>query len=156
MNNKEIIKEAIREYRKEEQNKAKKNIEHNTKLLMKNYNSFQQFVDNAITSAKDLDINIEGLEPDELYIYSIKKSKTRTILMLAQIDVALDLLKRKQKRLKTMIKYKAFKRFYIDEKTIRDIAEELHCSELTIRRYINEMTQNLGIYLFGADGLIKS
>lgn len=158
---KDIIKEALREFRQEEKETKKREAFQNTKLLMANYNDFKAHVKNAISEVGEInnafkDIDISELDKDELYVLSIKRSKTKTMIMIAHIDSALCTLRNKQKKLHSLDKYKAFEKFYMQEKSHEKISEELNCSVSTTKRWINEMTRNLGIYLFGADGIIKS
>ena len=40
---------------------------------------------------------------------------------------------------------------YIDEKNYEEISEELKCSVITPRRWINEMIDELRVLLFGID-----
>lgn len=51
-------------------------------------------------------------------------------------------------------KYKAFKYFYLEDMTSEDIAEELHCADRTVWRWVSELTNILCVYLFGADAII--
>ncbi|HBE9026870.1 TPA: hypothetical protein KM847_003610, partial [Clostridioides difficile] len=100
-----------------------------------------------------LEEDLSDFEDEELYILSIKKSKTRTIIMIAHIDSALKTLKLRQERLQSYEKYRALELYYFDEKTYEEIAEILNCGVVTSRRWVNEMITELGIYLFGVDGL---
>lgn len=155
MTDKDIIKEVIKEIRKEEREKEKKKVYHNTRLLMKNYNSLKEHGDKAIDSIKSFyeTIDIKNLDEDDLYIMSIKRSKTKTIIMIAHIDFALNALKKKQNKLVQSEKYKALEKYYIHEQTYEKIAEELSCSIISVRRWINEMIKELSIFLFGIEGI---
>lgn len=160
MNIDEIIskaaKEAIKEFDKEKMQEQKKKVFHNTRLLLSHYNDLKEHVKNAIESAEQLNtdwMDMEDLDKDELYILSIKRSKTKTLIMIAHIDTALETLKSKQCKLYSFEKYNALKMFYIDEMTYEEIAEELNCGVNTPRRWINEMLNELGILLFGVDAL---
>nr|WP_235694980.1 sigma-70 region 4 domain-containing protein [Clostridioides difficile] len=62
-------------------------------------------------------------------------------------------LKLRQERLHSYEKYRALELYYCDEKTYEEIAEILNCGVVTSRRWINEMVKELGVYLFGIDGL---
>lgn len=155
MTNKDIIKEVVKELRQEEREKEKKKVYHNTRLLMKNYNSLKEHGDKAIDSIKSFyeTIDINNLDKDDLYIISIKRSKTKTLIMIAHIDFALEALKKKQNKLVQSEKYKALEKYYIYEKTYEKIAEELNCSIISVRRWINEMVKELSIFMFGIEGL---
>jgi hypothetical protein len=149
-------KQAIKEYDKERMEDQRKKVFHNTKLLLSHYNDLKQHVENAIDDARQLEtdlIKIGEIERDELYIFSIKKSKTKTLIMIAHIDIALEILKQRQYKLCSVEKYTALEMFYINEMTYEEIVEKLNCGERTARRWINEMIEELSVYIFGVDAL---
>lgn len=153
---KKAAKEAIKEFDKEKREEKRKKVFHNTRLLLKHYNDLVSHVSNAIDDVNKLEQDLEALgelDRDELYILSIKKSKSKTLIMIAHIDMAMEILKKKQYKLCSPEKYKALELFYLEEKTYEEIAEELSCSPITSRRWINEMVNELSIHLFGLDGL---
>lgn len=149
------VKAAIKEYDKEQKAESRKNVFHNTKLLMKHYNDLKSHIDNAIADVTQLEDDKlelgEMYEEDELYILSIKKSKTKSIIMIAHIDTAMTTLYNQHRKKGTSEKYRALKSYYIDEKTYEEIAEQLNCGVNTPRRWINEMLNELGVYLFGVE-----
>jgi hypothetical protein len=153
---KESAKEAIKEFDKEKRQEQRKKVFHNTKLLLAHYNDLKQHVENAIADVTQLEsdlIDLGDIKRDELYILSIKRSKSKTLIMIAHIDMALEILKEKQVKLCSLEKYQALKNFYIDEITYEVISERLNCNERTARRWINEMIDELSILLFGIDGV---
>jgi hypothetical protein len=153
--NKAAIK-AIKEYDKEKKLEERRKVFHNTKLLLTHYNDLKQHVENAIADITQLEsdlIELGDIERDELYILSIKRSKSKTLIMIAHIDMALDILKEKQIKLCSLEKYEALKEVCINKITHEEMATKLYCNERTIRRWINEMVNELGILLFGIDGL---
>ena len=60
-------------------------------------------------------------------------------------------MKCKQIKKGTVDKYNALTKHYIDEKNYEEISEELKCSVITPRRWINEMIDELSVLLFGID-----
>ena len=148
-----VAKEAIKEFDKEQKEKKKKKVFHNTKLLLKHYNSLKTHVEEAIDDVKKIhvDSEIDDICSDELYIASIKRSKSKTLIMIAHIDMALEQLKCKQIKKGTVDKYNALTKHYIDEKNYEEISEELKCSVITPRRWINEIIDELSVLLFGID-----
>ena len=150
-----VVKTAIKEYNKEQKAENRKNVFHNTKLLMKHYNDLKSHVDNAISDVTQLEddkLELGGMyEEDELYILSIKKSKAKSLIMIAHIDTAMKTLYKENKRKGTSEKYEALKKYFIDGKSYEDIAEQLNCGVNTPRRWINEMINELGVYLFGIE-----
>lgn len=161
----EAVKVAIREYDKEKKLQGKRNAFHNTKLLMKHYNDLKEHVRRGISDVKELESSREDLiehkneiddlymNTDELFIESIKKSKSKSIIMIAHIDAALSCLKNKHKNKGTIEKYLALENYFIKEKTYEEISEILNCGVNTPRRWINELTNELGVYLFGIDSI---
>lgn len=155
------VKEAIKEYDKEKKVEQRKNVFHNTRLLLKHYNELKNHVENAvddINKVKNYElfksdyVDMEKIY-DETYIRSIKRSKTRTLIMISHIDVAMETLRNTQKALGTMEKYLALEKFYKDRKSYEIISEDLNCSVITARRWINEMVSELSINLFGIEGI---
>lgn len=149
-------KKAIKEFDKEKRQEQRKKVFHNTRLLLKHYNDLKQHVDNAIDDVKRLEtdsIEIDDLDRDELYILSIKRSKSKTLIMIAHIDMAMDILKQKQYKLCSVEKYDALEKFFIKELSFEEISEKLNCNERTARRWVNEMIDELSILLFGIDGI---
>lgn len=157
-------KEAVKEFNKEKLIEQRKKVFHNTRLLMKNYNKLKEHVEKAIGDVNKLkehetyDIrNTDYVditrEMDELYILSIMQSKTKTLIMLAHIDTCMAILKQRQIEAGTIEKYEAFKMFYIDRKSHEEIQEKFSCGKNTPGRWIDQMTNELSVYLFGVDGL---
>lgn len=150
-----IIKKAIEEYDKKQKIKFEQKIFRNTKLLMKNYNDFKNHINYSISDIKDLKevIDLEEEGYDELFILSIKQSKAKTIIITAHIDRSLELLKEEQRQEGTSEKYEALELFFIKRKSYEAIAEELDTAPITIKRWVKNMLERLGILLFGIDGL---
>ncbi|SFC63359.1 helix-turn-helix domain-containing protein [Clostridium uliginosum] len=151
------VKVAIKEYDKEQKVIDEKRVFHNTKLLMKHYNDLKSHIVYSVSDINDITnsdkIELEKEDYDELYILSIKQSKVKTLIMISHVDVSLELLKKEQKRKGVIEKYLALEKIFIGEKTYEQIAEELNCGVITVRRWINEMLTELGIYLFGIEGI---
>jgi hypothetical protein len=150
---KKLAKEVSKELIKEDYEKKKKSIYHNTRLLMKYYNDLKIHYEKGVSDVKDMDIDIENMDESDLYIYSIKHSKIKTLIMISHLDFAMAALKNKQKKNGTFEKYRAIELYYIHNLTYSVVAEKLNCSEMSVRRWIKEMTTDLGIFLFGIEGL---
>jgi hypothetical protein len=153
---KESAKQAIKEFDKEKRQEQKKKVFHNTRLLLKHYNDLKQHVDNAIDDVTRLEsdlVDLGDIERDELYILSIKRSKSKTLIMIAHIDMAMNILRQKQIKLSSTEKYETLIMFYIDEVSYEDIVKHFNCGINTPRRWINDMVNELSILLFGIDGL---
>jgi len=148
--------EAVKEFQKAEVKKKRVRIFQNTKKLMENYNRICQAVEEGIAELSEVptEEDIEEYNPDDIVVDSILKSKLRSIVMLAHIDRCLKLLEDEQYRKDTHEKYLAFTYFYLDGMSHESVAEVLGCVDRTSRRWITEMTNILGVYLFGVDALI--
>lgn len=148
--------EAVKEFQKAEVKKKRVKVFQNTRKLMENYNRICQAVDEGISELSEVPTteDIEEYNPDEITIDSILKSKLRSIVMLAHIDKCLKLLEDEQYRKNTHEKYLAFTYFYLDNMSPESIGEVLGCSDRTSRRWVTEMTNILGVYLFGVDAIV--
>ncbi|MGL5434369.1 MAG: helix-turn-helix domain-containing protein [Lachnospiraceae bacterium] len=129
-------KEAVAEMTAEERRKKRGQTLHNTRRLMENHNRMVQSVQEGVAELVDLtDEPVDGLEADEaLFVESILKSKTRSLVMLAHIDKCLQLLEAEEYRNNTPEKYLAYKYFYLDELSYDSIAEVYGYSDRTARR----------------------
>lgn len=77
---KESIKEIVRELRKEEKENKKREVFHNTKLLLKHYNDLKSHIANSISDIEDVKSDYDDLlclDIEDLYILSIKRSKAK-------------------------------------------------------------------------------
>lgn len=153
---KKAAKEAIKEFDKEKREENRKKVFHNTRLLLKHYNDLKTHVNRAIDDVNKLENDLEELgdiERDELYILSIKRSKSKTLIMIAHIDMAMEALRQKQYKLCAVEKYDALKMFYMDEVSYDEIVKHFNCGVNTPRRWMNDMVNELSILLFGIDGM---
>lgn len=148
-------KEAVEEYVKYQEKAEKKRIFRNTALLMENYRDIKSHVEQGVADAMEMDteIDISGMDQDELFIYSIKRSKVRSLIMISHIEKCLELLERKERERNTPEKYLAYRYFYIDDMSYESISEVYGYCDRTTRRWIAELNKLMGVYLFGADAL---
>mgnify|MGYP001566521022 FL=1 len=73
--------------------------------------------------------------------------------MMTHIKAALGTLKEECIKKNQLNKYEVLEMYYIHNVPFDKMATELSCAEITIRRWKNEMIQDLGVYLFGIDAL---
>ncbi len=148
--------EAVKIFEKSQKKNNRAKVFQNAKTLMENYNRICQSVQEGVAELSDVDDGeeLEELSAEDIYINSIIKSKLRSIVMIAHIDKCLGLLEEEMIRKDTPEKYKAFMYFYLEDMTPEDIAEELHCADRTVWRWVSELTNILCVYLFGADAII--
>lgn len=159
----EIVKETvaitIKEYEKNLNDRNKRKILYNTKLLLKNYNELKNHSINAIYKNIDEEVidRMNGEEAnysdDKIFIESIRNSKIKTLIIITHIDVALERVKQKHKIKGTIEKYKALELYYIKEKRKDDIAVELNCSTKSVSRWIKETEEDVAINVFGINTL---
>jgi hypothetical protein len=163
-NNTEIIKKAIHQYKKDEEDIKRKTYLRNTKLLLKHYPEFEAHSNNAICSISDLRHRIDN-ETDyesllksnmseDLFLESIIRSKTRTILLLNHIDTQLLQLKQLCIKKGNIHKYNMLIDYYVIGEIQERIAEKYQCHESQVSSWINEMVNVLTKLLFGIDSFI--
>jgi hypothetical protein len=158
--------EALRLQKIEERQRQRKNRFHNTELLLSNYLGLVEHFQNSIDKASDLldieeSLNFESLEMDDVIIRSIRRSKIRTRIMISQIDTSLDILRLKMIAKGQPERYEVIQKLYLDPEKItvqwserlQIVAAEIPCGEMSVRRWRNEMIDELSILLFGVDGL---
>lgn len=148
-------KEAVEEFYKQMNREVKTKTFQNTKFLMESYKEIKEHVEKGIADVHDMEreFSESGVDEDELFIYSIKKSKMRSMIMIAHIEKCLELLRRSLESKGREDKYIAYKCFYIDGLTYEQIEEQEGYNERTVRRWITELNQIMGTYLFGVDVL---
>ena len=153
---KSIAKEAVKEYVKEQEKNRKKTALHNAKLLMTNYNTLKLNVEEGISEINQIDYSeLEDIydTDDVMYIESIRRSKIRSLIMIAHIEKCLELLKRDLEKKDELDKYKVFIEILVEQKTHEDVAEHNNLSVPTTYRWVNELLRKIGVYLFGVDSL---
>ena len=152
--------EALKLLRDEERLRVRRTRYHNTELLLKNYLSLLDHYDNAKDRSSDI-VELEDLDVDEVIIQAIKRSRVRTMVMIAQIETCLEILRLRQVSKNQPEKYEVIWCLYLDGarrdiqfgELVKVVAEELHCNERSVYRWKNEMIAELSILLFGVDGL---
>ncbi|WFR55373.1 hypothetical protein QA584_17380 [Anaerocolumna sp. AGMB13025] len=148
------VKSAIKEYSKEQKMEKKRKALHNTKLLLKNYRKIQKSIEEGVSEVMQLEKEYIVLnESDELYIESIKRSKLRSLIVVTHIDKALALAQEECKRKGIPEKYDAFISCMLDGMTYDDAAQKYLSSKPSISRWINDITKEVSIQLFGVEGM---
>ena len=158
--------EALKLQKDEERQRKRRNRFHNTELLLKNYLSLTEHFQNTQDSASgipDLDelLELEGVELDDVIIQSIRRSRIRTMVMVRHIDTSLEVLRLKLVAKNQSEKYEVIHKLYCDPELIntqwteriRLVAIAVRCGEASVKRWKNEMIEDLSILLFGVDGL---
>ena len=171
---KKLVGDTIKEYDKQQKEKSKLKRDRrlrNTDLLLRNYDNLLSHVEYAVEDEKELD----EIDPEEfldsigeedyimsneeyegIYINAIKRTRTRTKIILKHIETVLEFYKQKclasynpneRRRYEVMIRY------YFQKKRIFDVADELNCSDKTVSRDKKKAIEELSVLFFGIDGI---
>lgn len=152
----EFIKKAIDEAVKDEKRKRKQQIRHNTQVLMESYIEMKKHIENAISEAEEMeDDAFQIFKSENAHLESIRRSKLKTALMIANIDKAMEELKKEQEEIGTLYKYEAFKMHYVDGISWEEISDRLNCGKNTPARWSKDMIRKMSVKLFGIDGIEK-
>lgn len=143
---------------------------HNTRLLLKNYRMLKEHFQNAIYTV-DEERAIGELKPgdiwkmlnssaptDEIYIESICKSATRTMIILQHLDRMLDIYavfcdRSQMESLKRQ--YRVMKARYLDEPQISmsEIADREHIHKRTAEKDLDAAIESITALIFGIDAI---
>lgn len=150
------VKKAVKEFISDSKKKNKNMIKKRTKKLMSSYKSIKAHVDEGVSEVLEAEIDFvrEDLDEDDLYIMSIRRSRIRSMIMVAHIEKCLGLLKSEVERKGTPEKYEVFIGHYLDEKTYDELASEYSCYYKTAMRWVSELEGLISVYLYGVDGLM--
>ena len=167
----QIALEAVKIYRQQEKDKKRRNSLYNIGKLMAHYIDFVDHYENIKYRASDINDDLyvllrKDLDEDDISIKSIKRSKARTMIMISQINTAMHMLEVSMSERQETEKAEVVKRLYMDRskkdisfnKKVLMVVEEMRiigkpCSESSVKRWNNEMLDELAIRLFGVDGL---
>ena len=163
------VKAAIdyMEKQKQKESKARRDKRlHNTKLLMKNYNIFKKHCENSIYKIQQVvedesaDEILEALEnfDGNAVIETIKKSVTKTYIILAHIDKMLkmyDIYCQQSTKDEDRRRNRIIKSYYLDDVKMSVIAKNETIDERTGYRDINDGCKVLGALIFGIECLTE-
>jgi len=162
-----MIIKSIRVNQEQEKERKKKLFLRNTKILLKHYPEFEAHVKGMFVSKSEMleseyindmsneefdELLISNLDED-VYIASIQRSKSRTMLLLYNIDAQLSQLKKICIKKGAEYKYQILEDYYINGFTQESIAEKHGCYITQVSKWNNEMVQYLSRLLFGVDGI---
>ena len=162
----EAALEAIKQYKQQEKEHVRKRRLHNTGLLLENYLDFQEYYNSIKYKAEDIQDSLDPAEfdvvyIDDIFIDSIKRSKVRTMIIIRQIETAVEKIQKEMEICNESEKYKAVQYLYFTQELkdmkfnprVAKVAELLDCSESSVRRWNNEILKKLSVMLFGVDGM---
>lgn len=168
----EVVKKVLDESDKQQRERAKRKRDRrlrNTDLLLRNYDNLLTHIDYAVEDEKKLQeedpeeildqIESELMIDDDreyegIYIGAIKRTKTRTKIIVKHIETAIDFYK--QKALKDsnyLRRYNVIYKYYFEKKKVLDIAEELKVNDRTVWRDKAKAIEELSVLFFGIDGI---
>ncbi|MEA4834977.1 MAG: hypothetical protein VB133_07580 [Anaeromusa sp.] len=136
----------------------------NTKLLLSHYVMLEEHSKRSISNVRQLETNEEAFDvldsiddlDNETYIQSIKRSATRTRIILAHIQemVAIyEIYCERSGRTEDPRRCRVLKAKFFQSMSNADIAATESVDERTIRRDLTEACQKLSALIFGIDGL---
>ena len=157
--------EKLEQERKSMYRKAADRRLHNTKLLLRNYRMLRENADNSIygrsqmkESAADILSSMMNLYDDEVIVDAIKRSATRTAIIVTHVNTMLDLYEaycEKSGNEPDNRRYETINDMYIVDQplTVKEIAKKQHVSEETVYKDLKIATERLSALIFGVDGL---
>lgn len=152
----ETVKRAITEAVADEKRLRKQQIRHNTQVLMESYIEMKKHIENAISEAEEMeDDAFQIFKSENAHLESIRRSKLKTAMMIANIDKAMEELKKEQEEIGTLYKYEAFKEHYVEGVSWEEISDMMNCGKNTPARWSKEMIRKMSVKLFGIDGIEK-
>ena len=142
-------KEAVRQYKKEEQQQQRKGIKHNTSVLLNHY------LDLKSHFARPARFKML-MEEDAQIIEAVKRSKFACKMLLVYVNNSLDKLKTKFPE-----KFRAIDLLYMNEDMAEfewadrkaQVCAAINVSESTLDRWRKDMESELAVVLFGPHGL---
>jgi len=161
----EALKAFEQERKKEHSGRADRRLR-NTKLLLRNYHMLKEHAENSVfgrtqmeESALDILESMMSLYDSEVIIESIKRSATRTAVIVSHIEIMFDLYAvycdKSPNRDIDMRRYEVIWDMYMAENTlsVKEIAEKQNISRDTVYSDLRVATERLTALIFGVDGL---
>lgn len=161
----EALKAFERERKKEYSSRSDRRLR-NTKLLLRNYHMLKEHAQNSVfgrtqmeESALDILESMMTLYDNEVVIESIKRSATRTAVIVSHIETMFELYAvycdRSQNRDIDMRRYDVIWDMYMAENTLsaKEIAGKQNISKDTVYSDLRVATERLTALIFGVDGL---
>lgn len=162
---KEAMKAFEQERRKANSNRGNKRLR-NTKLLLRNYHMLKTHAENSVfgrtqmeESALDVLESMMSMYDNEIIIESIKRSVTRTAIIVSHIEAMFELYMiycdKSSNRDVNMRRYEVLWDRYMAEDTlsVKEIAEKQNISTRNVYEDIKVSTEKLSALIFGVDGL---
>jgi hypothetical protein len=157
--------EKVEQERKHQQREMSDRRLRNTKLLLRNYHMLREHMDSSVfgrsqmeESAADILDSMMNLYHDEIIIESIRKSATRTAIIVTHIDTMVALYEAYCFKSINDIdarRYEVLYDTYISDDllTAKQIAKKQNISKETVYGDLNVAIERLSALIFGVDGL---
>lgn len=161
----EALKIFAQERKKEQGKRADRRLR-NTKLLLRNYHMLKEHAENSVfgrtqmeESALDILESMMSMYDNEVVIESIKRSATRTAVIVSHIETMFGLYEaycnKAPDRDIEMRRYEVVWDMYMadDALSAKEIAEKQSISTRSVYEDIKIATERLSALIFGVDGL---
>lgn len=161
----EAVKTFEQERKKELGKRASRRLR-NTKLLLRNYHMLKEHAENSVfgrtqmeESAMNILESMMSIYNNEVIIESIKRSATRTAVIVSHIETMYGLYAaycdKSQTRDIDMRRYEVIWDMYMAEDTlsVKEIAEKQNLSKDSVYADLRVATERLTALIFGVDGL---
>lgn len=162
---KEALKTFEQERQKEYNGRSDRRLR-NTKLLLRNYHMLKEHAEKSVfgrtqmgESALDILESMMSIYDSEVIIESIKRSATRTAVIVSHIDTMFRLYAaycdNSRNRAVDMRRYEVMWDMYMadDVLSVEEIAEKQNMSTRNVYEDIRIATERLSALIFGVDGL---
>lgn len=162
---KEALKMFEQERKKNQGKRANRRLR-NTKLLLRNYHMLKEHAENSVfgrtqmeESAVDILESMMSMYDNEVIIESIKRSATRTAVIVSHIEIMFGLYEaycgNAPNREIEMRRYEVIWDMYMADNTLsaKEIAKKQNISTRNVYEDIKVATERLSALIFGVDGL---
>lgn len=162
-------KEALKYYEQERKREFGQRTDRrirNTKLLLRNYHMLKEHAENSVfgrtqigESAIDILESMMSLYDNEVIIESIKRSATRTAIIVAHMEVMFGLYEaycnKSRNREIEMRRYEILHDMYMADTLLsaKEVATKQHISIRNVYEDIKVAIERLSALIFGVDGL---
>lgn len=163
----EGVKAYEQERKKEQGQRADRRLR-NTKLLLRNYHMLKENAENSVfgrtqmeESAFDVLESMMSMYDNEVIIESIKRSATRTAVIVSHIETMFGLYAaycdKSQTREVDMRRYEVVWDMYMadDVLSVKEIAKKQHISKGCVYADLRVAIERLTALIFGVDGLYR-
>jgi len=147
-----IVQETLEAEKRIQRNK----ILYNTRILMEQYIEMRKHVENAIAEVEEMEATeFESLMQENTHLESVRRTKLKTAMMIANIDRAMEELRQEYEEKQMLYKYESFRAHYIDGLSFEEVAEIQNCGKNTPSRWSKELIRKMSVKLFGIEGIEK-